>query len=46
MSAWQSMFTQDHYSKDMLAGIIVQLAYLVVFGTIAIVRFQTKDIRS
>jgi ABC-2 type transport system permease protein len=46
MSAWQSMFTQNQYSQDMLAGVIVQVAYLLVFGTIAIVRFRTKDIRS
>jgi ABC-2 type transport system permease protein len=46
LSAWQSMFTQDRYSQDMLAGIIVQLAYLVVFGTAAILWFRAKDIRS
>ena len=46
MSAWQSMFTQNQYSSDMVAGIIVQLAYLAVFGTAAIVRFRTMDIRS
>ena len=46
LSAWQSMFTQDRYSQDMLAGILVQLAYLVVFGTAAILWFRTKDIRS
>jgi ABC-2 type transport system permease protein len=46
LTAWQSMFTQDRYSQDMLAGIIVQLAYLVVFGTAAVLWFRTKDIRS
>ncbi len=30
----------------MLVGVIVQLAYLAVFGTIAIVWFRAKDIRS
>jgi len=46
MGAWQSMFTQNQYSSDMVAGIIVQLAYLAVFGTAAIIRFRTMDIRS
>jgi ABC-2 type transport system permease protein len=46
MGAWQSMFTENRYSQDMVAGIIVQLAYLAVFGTLAIVQFRTKDIRS
>jgi len=46
MSAWQSMFTENHYSQDMVTGVVVQVAYLVVFGAIAIVRFRTKDIRS
>ena len=46
LSAWQSMFTQDRYSQDMLAGIIVQLAYLVVFGSAAVLWFRLKDIRS
>jgi ABC-type transport system involved in multi-copper enzyme maturation permease subunit len=40
------MFTENHYSSDMLVGVAVQLAYLVVFGTAAIVRFRTMDIRS
>jgi hypothetical protein len=30
----------------MVVGIVVQLAYLVVFGTAAIIRFRTMDIRS
>jgi ABC-2 type transport system permease protein len=46
MDAWQSMFTENHYSSDMLVGIVVQLAYVVVFGTAAIVHFRTMDIRS
>ena len=46
MTAWQSMFTQDQFSRDLVAGVVVQLAYLAVFGAIAIVRFRTKDIRS
>ena len=46
MGAWQSMFTDNHYSSDMVVGIVVQLAYLVVFGTAAIIRFRTMDIRS
>ncbi|HEY1278751.1 MAG TPA: ABC transporter permease subunit [Acidimicrobiales bacterium] len=46
MGAWQSMFTDNQFSSDMLVGIVVQLAYLVVFGTAAIIRFRTMDIRS
>ncbi|MEI6624621.1 MAG: ABC transporter permease, partial [Actinomycetes bacterium] len=44
--AWTKMFTDNTYSQDMLAGIIVQVAYLVVFGTISVLWFQRKDIRS
>jgi ABC-2 type transport system permease protein len=46
MSAWQSMFTENRYSHDMIAGIFVQLAYVVVFGTAAVLWFRSKDIRS
>jgi ABC-2 type transport system permease protein len=46
MSAWQAMFTDNRYPSDMLVGVIVQLAYLAVFGTVAIVWFRAKDIRS
>jgi ABC-2 type transport system permease protein len=44
--AWQPMFIQNQYPHDMIAGILVQLAYLAVFGTAAIVWFRRKDIRS
>ena len=43
---WQSMFTQNQYAHDMIVGVIVQLAYLAVFGTAAAIWFQHKDIRS
>ena len=46
IDAWQSMFTQNQYSHDMIAGIVVQLVYLAVFGAIAVVWFRRKDIRS
>jgi ABC-2 type transport system permease protein len=46
LNAWESMFTQDHYSRDMLAGIVVQLVYFAVFGAMAIAWFRRKDIRS
>ena len=46
LDAWQSMFTSNSYSKDMVAGVIVQCCYLAVFGTAAIVWFKRKDIRS
>ena len=35
LDAWQTMFTENRYSHDMVAGIIVQLAYLAVFGAAA-----------
>jgi len=46
LSAWQSMFTDNTYSHDMIVGIVVQLAYLAVFGTAAVLWFRRKDIRS
>jgi ABC-2 type transport system permease protein len=45
-NAWVTMFTENHYSHDMVTGIISQLVYLAVFGTLAIVWFRRKDIRS
>jgi len=44
--AWQSMFTQNSYPHDMVVGIFVQIVYLVVFGTAAMLWFRRKDIRS
>jgi ABC-2 type transport system permease protein len=44
--AWETMFTDNTYSREMVVGIIVQLAYLAVVGTIAIVWFNRKDVRS
>lgn len=46
LQAWQSMFTDNSFSQDMIAGLIVQLAYLIVFGTAALTWFRRKDIRS
>jgi ABC-2 type transport system permease protein len=46
LNSWQSMFTDNTFSHDMVTGILVQLAYLAVFGTIAIVWFRRKDIKS
>lgn len=46
LSAWQSMFTDNTFSTDMLTGIVVQVAYLAVLGTAALLWFQRKDIRS
>lgn len=46
LSAWQSMFTDNTFSQDMIAGLVVQVAYVVVFGTAAITWFRHKDIRS
>jgi len=44
--AWETMFTDNAYSRDMVTGIIVQVAYMVVFGGLAIAYFRRKDIRS
>jgi ABC-2 type transport system permease protein len=46
LNSWTSMFTQNSFPHDMIAGILVQLAYLAVFGTAAIIWFRFKDIRS
>lgn len=46
LDAWEPMFTQNTYAHDMLVGVIVQLAYLLVFGVAATVWFQRKDIKS
>jgi ABC-2 type transport system permease protein len=45
-NAWETMFTENRYSHEMVTGIISQLVYLAVFGTLAIVWFRRKDIRS
>jgi ABC-2 type transport system permease protein len=44
--AWETMFTDNTYSREMVVGIIVQVAYLAVVGTVAVVWFNRKDIRS
>ena len=44
--AWEGMFTDNTYSHDMVTGILVQLAYLAVFGTLAVIAFRRRDIRS
>jgi ABC-2 type transport system permease protein len=46
LDAWETMFTQNTYSREMIVGIVVQIAYLVVVGAIAVVVFDRKDIRS
>jgi ABC-2 type transport system permease protein len=46
LSSWETMFTDNRYSHDMITGIVVQLVYLVIFATLAIVWFRRKDIRS
>jgi ABC-2 type transport system permease protein len=46
VDSWQPMFIQNQYPHDMIVGIVVQLAYLAVFGTAATVWFRRKDIRS
>ncbi len=46
MDAWHPIFTRNELPGDMIVGVAVQLAYLVVFGTAAIWWFRRKDIRS
>jgi ABC-2 type transport system permease protein len=46
LDSWQSMFTDNSYSHDMVTGVIVQVGYLVVFGSAALWWFRRKDIRS
>jgi ABC-2 type transport system permease protein len=46
LNDWQPMFTANRYPSDMLVGVGVQLAYLAIFGTAAVVWFRRKDIRS
>ena len=36
------MFTENRFSRDMIAGVVVQLVYLVVFGTAAIMWFRAR----
>jgi len=46
LDSWEPMFVNNRYPHDMLAGIAVQVGYLAVFGTAALVYFRRKDIRS
>ncbi len=46
MDSWTTMFTDNSYSRNMLTGVLMQLAYLAVFGTLATIWFRRKDIRS
>jgi ABC-2 type transport system permease protein len=46
LQSWTSMFIENRFSHDMIAGIVVQVAYLVAFGGAAIIWFRRKDIRS
>lgn len=43
---WQQIFTRDHFPHDLVVGVAVQLAWLVVFAIAAAVWFTRKDIRS
>lgn len=46
LDAWEPMLTQNRFPHDMVAGVVVQVAYAVFFGVLAAVWFRTKDIRS
>ena len=45
-SAWETLFTRNVWSQDLVAGLLVQCAYLTVFGGLAVVWFNRKDIRT
>jgi ABC-2 type transport system permease protein len=44
-SAWESIFTRNVWSGDLVAGVVVQSAYLAVFAGLAFFWFNRKDIR-
>ncbi len=44
--AWETLFTRGTTSHDLVAGVIVQAAWLVVFGALATWWFRRKDIAS
>jgi ABC-2 type transport system permease protein len=46
LDAWEPMLTQNQFPRDMIAGIGVQVAYIVAFFTAAVVWFKRKDIPS
>jgi hypothetical protein len=46
LSAWRDTFIQNSYPTDMLVGLAMQVAYLLVPGAVAIAWFRRKDIRS
>jgi ABC-2 type transport system permease protein len=46
LDSWEPMFVNNRYPHDMIAGLAVQVGYLVVFGTAALIYFKRKDIRS
>jgi ABC-2 type transport system permease protein len=46
LNDWQPMFTDNRYPSDMVVGVGVQLAYLAIFGTAAVIWFRRKDVRS
>ncbi|MEI7999865.1 MAG: ABC transporter permease subunit [Actinomycetes bacterium] len=45
-AAWEPLFTENRFSHDLLTGLLVQAAYLVVFLGAAVIWFRRKDIRS
>jgi ABC-2 type transport system permease protein len=45
LDAWVPMLTQNRYPHDMIVGIAVQVAYMVVFGAASLWWFGRKDIR-
>ena len=44
--SWQAIFTRNQFSSDLVAGVGVQIAYLLAFGGLAIWSFSRKDIAS
>ncbi len=43
---WSTMFTDNTTSHDLVAGVVVQCAWLAVFGSLGVWWFRRKDIKS
>jgi ABC-2 type transport system permease protein len=46
LTSWEPLFTRNLFPHDMIVGAVVQVVYVVVFLSAAIVWFGRKDIRS
>lgn len=46
LNSWRPMLTRDAFPHDMLVGVGVQVAYLVVFAAAAVWWFRRKDVHA